>query len=1270
LLDDFLRWTRKRWLPFVLAFFIAHIVLLGPFLVTDGVPRGGDMAVNMVNGSVAQNGTWHQLWDDTRYPGQAKHVSRFGLGDLALSKLAWLTGDITLAIRLMVWGFHVIAMLGMYLYVSRITGSRWAGALAGLAFVLSAGAPMRAIMAMIAGFALLPLLFYAVERLMDKPNLKNGLLLSITLALYGVTSIPPFTYIVAMALVVYVSFFLASRSLLAVTGRARPQTLAQVIGYGALAAFVAVPLATYFITGLTISTAQLLSETGGYDIDSLQSGKPTLAEAITFRRGSTGMNTPLMAAAGWGFAALALTAPALARSWRALALVTIAFGAVLFASDVPNPLYQYMYDHLPYFSSVRGTRRWTSLTLFGFSGAGAITLAYLVAWTRSNWDRASLRGRVSKRVGIVASAAVSLSLIVVFAAQLPAVRDWLAPYPLSEEFTAPYEYLQTEDPGTVYAPTPFLGKRLKDDDFSIGVAHGKKAGPGISGQPAFGVFQSGGKEVNTEIFDLVSSMKTYPANLFPYEVIGAEPVSLADRQNRGPRNVQNFFFAGDITVSEFETVNSAIRVQFHRFKSGDETGFHAVDIYPAAGVFQFKEVVGDREALLDSGTLQSARDGTFYLEVMSYEDELGVWVDGWRVIRAPLTKYSGADVQISASAGQVVRLQNGELNILTGGLDADYSLPGLLGLFRVQYLVVQPNTTEFERRRLMSLPGLTLVEQWEGSSLYLNEYYTPGQALFSEQYGVYQGDGVELTRALYKLDPVARNKLPLISLDDAPLDVRAEMLSNASFIATDLTGYDPTATPPDLVAAKVFAPYAPGYLPPAVFSWNLDASNVLVADEESFETVSLGSGIPLEIGRGRNFVFESSLFPPVDAEDDGDFLLRFRVRPDERFYELRISRSGLVNVELHRPRNVRLLATGRYDAAEYASVRLRVAALDDQIRVWLNGKQVIGLSDATIDKGGPIVAISLADGGYLGPRSLVAGDESLVGIESLAEEGFTNTQISLRSTTLTPALIASLGHARTFTTSLAPVAPGEYRVLVSGTGPAQGAVNLSLSSGGRSIAVPLSVPEFEMEEWITAPGVERWAMVSAPVRVTGSESLLLTTESPDVTLGQLLLAEHTADDIVLSALLAPSTSTGLMFDKESSTQYTGSISNGQPGALIFQDAYHNGWKAVSDGESLPHFSAFGSLNGYWVSGAAEGESDLVVKFAPQSRYMRGIVISTVAFVLVVISLAMLVWWERGLRDTQTGLRIRAKAAIARERAAKRARRLTGWLKPGVRPAGL
>ncbi|MCH7786997.1 MAG: hypothetical protein IIC22_05745, partial [Chloroflexi bacterium] len=169
-------WT---WTPLVVLFLFTNIVLIGPLLWGSGLPKGIDLNASLTTGYEAKDGAWHQLWDDSQFPGKPKNVSRFTSSELIMTWLVEITGSPFASARIMVWLLSVVALVAMYALVFAITRSRLAAVVAAVVYVFSRGSLLQTGIPLAAGFALTPLVFLAVDRVLVGPSMRRALLLAL-----------------------------------------------------------------------------------------------------------------------------------------------------------------------------------------------------------------------------------------------------------------------------------------------------------------------------------------------------------------------------------------------------------------------------------------------------------------------------------------------------------------------------------------------------------------------------------------------------------------------------------------------------------------------------------------------------------------------------------------------------------------------------------------------------------------------------------------------------------------------------------------------------------------------------------------------------------------------------------------------------------------------------------------------------------------------------------------------------------------------------------
>lgn len=89
----------------------------------------------------------------------------------------------------------------------------------------------------------------------------------------------------------------------------------------------------------------------------------------------------------------------------------------------------------------------------------------------------------------------------------------------------------------------------------------------------------------------------------------------------------------------------------------------------------------------------------------------------------------------------------------------------------------------------------------------------------------------------------------------------------------------------------------------------------------------------------------------------------------------------------------------------------------------------------------------------------------------------------------------------------------------------------------------------------------------------------------------------------------------IKYDKINPTKYVLRIKADKPYVLIFSESYHPKWQAFIDGEKAEnHFIANGFANGWYIERISDtaGEYEIILEFAPQRYFERGLIISIAA----------------------------------------------------------
>ncbi len=534
------------------------------------------------------------------------------------------------------------------------------------------------------------------------------------------------------------------------------------------------------------------------------------------------------------------------------------------------------------------------------------------------------------------------------------------------------------------------------------------------------------------------------------------------------------------------------------------------------------------------------------------------------------------------------------------------------------------------RQRIQQLPGLTEVGRWGGSVLYENAYYRDGKALLTPTFGLYAGDPVSVVHGLYQYHSVAREQIPLVGLRDLPPDQMAQMLQRASFLVVEGTSeLAPEETA--LLEQSLNGAQSAGASLPLAYSWDLSARGTVETRKENVEPLAALVNQPSQFGRGKNFVLEGTLQPPDPAHPMGTTRIRFRTRNDATFYEAVIDPSqGVARLEISRRDKRDVLAKASIPRTTSSDLPVRLAAIEDTFTLYIEGQQVLQAKDTRIDKGGPILIISEGDGAVMLSPRLTSRSSSLDFIQAVAQTGFSLNEIAKNLENISAEDFGDLGYTQFYTTKLPHTKPGTYRLLVMASSPEPPAVDVWLANEGNVANLRMEQPMLPNGAWVHPKDSLEWFMLSEPVTLTSADTRLVVA-SPDsqTRLVHMLLADSSQDQEggVLALLLGnadPGVDVPLV--RNSADQYTATLEGGQGGLLVFKDAYHAGWRASLGDQRLPHFRAFGTLNGYWVEPGAAGASNLKLQFMPQRRYQRGLMVSALTFVSVMVGLTLVSGW--------------------------------------------
>ncbi len=1182
--------------PVFLLLLFLHLALIGPLLWSGGLPKGMDMNASLLAGYEAHNGSWHQLWDDSRFPGMPKHVSRFTVTELLLTWLVEVTHDLFLSMRLLAWGLNVVAALGMYFFVASITRSRAAGVLAAVVFVVNRSAALRIGLPLAAGYALLPWLFLAVDRTLHQPGPGRVLLLGLSAALLATATVPGFTYIAALAVVVYAIAFLMGR----LAHHGLGQDSAIVLGKRVLSVVagvaIALPLAWYYVRGLTLSTLPTVEETGGYDLLTVATNLPTLSEAFALSLPGFQLGTRAMDIAGWALVAVAAVGASWWADFRVPALVVIGLVSTYFAAEVDSYGYRLLADYLPYFSLVRGASRWLGVALLAYSVllglglAGAMKRAGQLAASRVTGS--GLLMLVALATGLCIAGVVTGNIWV----QLPALRQWTTPYQLGEANTAPFEELAGASQGTAFATAPLLAERISGEPFLSAIDFGRTLGPGVSGRPALGGFRAGGLETGGAVLGLVQHLRTTMVGQLDRVVLSARPVPVG-----GP--VGDFRVAAIIELVGVDEPEGSISIRF-RQQGGNVT--YAVALFPATGRIAALQGQGTRaQRVLASSFIGQATSRDYALEVELAAGELRAWLDGQLVLTAYNVESRTGNVEVLSSGVDAVMSAVEVATVTRGPAYPDMQMAKVLGLLNMGSVVVQPHTSQIERRRVEAMPGLQEVQAWGDAKLYRNLYHAPGKAFLAPAYGIFVGQPESVVLPLYHMDGVGRSRIGLVGADDVPEAVREEMVRGASFLAVparQAESLNRTALP---------------QVPPLVYLWDLGSPSrgVLPRPYQTPPTLYVTDLVEV-LPRARNFVLETVLEPVPGADGLPSTTFRFRGMGDSSYYSVAIApASGKVFLSRHAGAAVTVLAQAEFQARR-SGLKLRIVAEGERFAVYVDDNQVLTASDDRYGEAGPIQASADLPGAVLKDIGVAADRDPEPLRQALGAQGFDMQRAVSQFPGLGRDHFNLFPHAQSVSALLSPAQPGQYRLVV-GVANGEGAFLLSTVYDGaaqvrpafeRVVRQPSPTPQHDGTTW----------SISRPLDLKGGRTEVFAGvhgEGSRIVAMALVQAATVGGRELVDLLLSGQAPTPIDLDRASSTAYEGTLPPGVGGLLLFQEAFHVDWEGRAGGGELAHVRTFGTLNGFWVQ-ASDAPRQLRLRFTPQGAYQRGLIVSGVSFLLL------------------------------------------------------
>jgi hypothetical protein len=303
--------------------------------------------------------------------------------------LTWAGFDPVLVYNLLVMAGFALSGWAMAWVVSRWTGDRAAGIIAGLAYAFNAHTLVRFAHLQAMHVQYLPLALMALDVLLKAPNARWALLLAAACVLQALTS----NYLLVMTAIAMVAAAAVRRETW------RPSqlvafTLAGIVSAALLAPFLYPYWQAHTEQGLVRTFDDVATYSATWR-DWLVTGGTLHHRLWSHRFGATSALFP-----GIAVTLLALAAIVTGRAWRdPRARMALAIGvaglALSFGANLPG--YQQLFEALPILKGIRVTSRFGWLTLFALSVLAGLALA-------------ALRARTSRAAGAALAVVVGLAV--------------------------------------------------------------------------------------------------------------------------------------------------------------------------------------------------------------------------------------------------------------------------------------------------------------------------------------------------------------------------------------------------------------------------------------------------------------------------------------------------------------------------------------------------------------------------------------------------------------------------------------------------------------------------------------------------------------------------------------------------------------------------------------------------------------------------------------------------------------------------------------------
>jgi hypothetical protein len=1212
----------KRGWPAPVALFAIVQLTFGPLLWSDGLPKGMDLNASLIAGYDAENGSWSEVWDDSRAPGSPKHVGRFTTTEVALAWLTAATGDVALSVRLSVWALGAIAAFAMYFLALRLTGSRAGALAAGAIYIMGRSTGFQGGLPLAAGFAFAPLVFLALSDALVAPGRRAALLLGAALALFVTSTVPGFTYLVAMAAGVFVAAHVVAAVMTHGAGAARP-----LLGAGltlVAAGAVAAALAAYFISGVVVSTLPLVRQSGGFELEELTRRTPSFVEAVALAPPAFGDDSAAMNAAAWAAAALGAVACISRPGARTLGLMFAFAGFAALASQADSATYRFLFGNLPFFSLVRGANKWLGVAQLGLALMVATAFAPHAGAALAGAGRAArwLARLGSRRLARAVAVCAAIAVAVFVTVHAGPVGRWRTPYDVPPGVAEPFEVIAGADGTSAFAVEPFLEKRLTGEPFISAIDFGRTLGPGLSGAPVFGGFRAGGIEINDTAGEMLAPFRT---NL----VFSASDVPLTTAPAALGGAPEEFSLSASV---EYSGAGAASAIEL-LFETPARTGPLALRYSLASSQLQVLDgVVGAALASTVAGPQGAPAQGAFDLKVLRRNNEVSVWLGDTFALSETVPLPGPVTVSARAVAVRAVVRSVEVAAARTRSVAGDAVSLRILTLYGVRHFVVMPYATEAGRERVQGAPGLVPLASGTGWTVLENSYYEPGDFWAAQTYGLYAGGERATVNHLLLLPAVGDGRVPVVAAETAP----RQPPESAAFLAVpgDAAGLARlTAAERDEVQARPGLPLVHVFDPAQSRSgaggpYRLPGS--LVADR----TVEL-------LPTSREFVFEAQVFPA-----DRTILTQFTFRLSQVFGQG--GTEVVVDLAQGTAEVVRVTGQSRQTVAtgsmlpNASGAWLRLSLTGDALALRVDGQVAVAATVTTAATGGPLTLSPAAGGVWMKHIAASTGREGTRVTSTLARTGFQLEAAAAALPDLGRDHVVLFPDTDAVGLQSSSFREGPHRLVVGLLDAGTRGVVATVEQGGEARRLPIARAAGQLTggdasfTWFASDVFDVGA--SGPVSILAAVQGL----GAEIVAAVVVEARDSAGDPV-GTLLSATERSRVPAVRHSPSRYSGVDARGA--VLVSRQGYDKGWTLVTDaGTAIEPVAVYGTLNGYMLPTGGTGPS-WETRFGPQAWFRTGWLVTAVA--LAALAAAGATWALMRLRSLARNQRPSATQATGK-----------------------